>query len=99
MFTIISPDDVQVYELNTGMLKKDITYIHELIAYASLDLVENVEWNNQNAYLKTVDQFNEFSINCFLTSGRMRFIFIHENKSDDSIKKFLQDSYEYYVKV
>jgi hypothetical protein len=29
----------------------------------------------------------------------MRFLFIHEGKSDDTIKNFLQDSYEFYVKV
>jgi hypothetical protein len=66
---IISPDDTQVYELNTGLLKKEISYIHELIAYASLDLVEASEWTINNMYIKTVDKFNEYSINCLLTPG------------------------------
>jgi hypothetical protein len=29
----------------------------------------------------------------------MRFLFIHEGKSEDSIKNFFQDAYEFYVKV
>jgi hypothetical protein len=29
----------------------------------------------------------------------MRFIFVHEGKSEDTIKGFLNESYEYYVKV
>ncbi len=70
-------------------------------------------------YLKTVDKFNEYSINCMITPGSkikfeniyfknvwlyyntkgMRFLFIHEGKSEDNIKNFFQDVYEYYVKV
>lgn len=50
-------------------------------------------------YLKTVDKFNEFNISCFLTPGRMRFLFIHEGKSEDIIKNFFNDTYEFYVKV
>lgn len=29
----------------------------------------------------------------------MRFLFIHEGKSEDTIKNFFQEAYEYYVKV
>ncbi len=73
--------------------------MHEIVAYASLDIIENSEWGTNNMYMKTVDKFNEYSINCMVTPGRMRFLFIHEGKSDDSIKNFFHESYEYYVKV
>jgi hypothetical protein len=43
--------------------------LHELIAYASLDLVESTEWSSTNMYMRTVDKFNEYSINCMLTPG------------------------------
>ena len=68
MFMIISPDDSQVYEMKTPS-SKEITYIHELVAYSSLDLIENAEWTNNNMNLKQVDKFNEHCINCFVTPG------------------------------
>jgi hypothetical protein len=84
MFMIVSPDDTQVYELNTGLLKvysylikkKEISYIQELVAYASLDLVEASEWGTNNMYLKSVDKFNEYSINCMITPGSKLKLFI-----------------------
>lgn len=73
---IVSNDDTKVYELNTQLLKdkdnktkKDLSYLHELIAHASLDIVESTEWTTTNTYLKTVDKFNEYSVSCFVTPG------------------------------
>jgi hypothetical protein len=43
--------------------------LHELVAYASLDLVEASEWGTNNMYIKTIDKFNEYSINCMITPG------------------------------
>ena len=56
MFMIVSPDDCQVYEMKLKKYKKEINYIQELVAYASLDLVDNQEWNsgNTNMNLKKI---------------------------------------------
>ena len=99
MFMIVSPDDCQVYETKITSYKKDINYMHELIAYASLDMVELSEWQTNNMYMKQVDKFNDSIIHCFVTPGRMRFLLLHEGHSDDSIKNFFNDVYEYYVKA
>ena len=97
---IVSPDDCQVYEMKLKKYKKEINYIQELVAYASLDLVDNQEWNtnNTNMNLKKIDNFNDFQIHCFLTQGRMRFIIVHENLSEDSFKNFFYDDYLVYIK-
>ena len=99
MFMIVSPDDCQVYEKKIASYKKEINYMHELIAYASLDMVELSEWQTNNMYMKQVDKFNDSTIHCFVTPGRMRFLLLHEGHSDDSIKNFFNDVYEYYVKA
>ena len=98
---IVSPDDCQVYEMKLKKYKKEINYIQELVAYASLDLVDNQEWNtnNTNMNLKNIDNFNDFQIHCFLTQGRMRFIIVHENLSEDSIKNFFYGAYLVYIKA
>ena len=99
MFMIVSPDDCQVYETKIPNNKKERDYMQELIAYASLDMVELSEWQTNNMYMKQVDKFNESIIHCFVTPGRMRFLLLHEGMSDDSIKNFFNDVYEYYVKA
>lgn len=73
---IVSPDDdCQVYEMKLPS-KKEITYINELVAYSSLDLIENTEWSTSNMNLKQVDKFNDFCINCFVTPGSILILFI-----------------------
>ena len=99
MFLIISPEDVVVYQCYTNLIKKDITFIHELIAFASLDLIDLSELNNSSMYIKLVDKFNESQVSAFVTAGKMRFILLHEGKNEDSIKLFFQEAYEYYCKV
>lgn len=99
MFMIVSPNDKVVYQLYTNLNKKDITFYHELIAFSSLDLVDISENKTNNMYLKSVDMFKEYIVHSFITSGKMRFILLHEGKNDDSIKYFFQEVYEYYCKA
>ena len=99
MFMIISPDDCQVFEMKAKSFEDKITYLHELIGYASLDFVENKEWSENKMYISQVDKFNDFYVNCFITAGRMRFILIHRGYSEDSIKNFFNEVYENYVKI
>jgi hypothetical protein len=69
MFMIVSKDDYPVYELGIENLikRKDQIYLHEFILHSSLDVIEQVQWNTNNMYLKTVDRFNELSVTCLLT--------------------------------
>ena len=99
MIMIIAPKDTVVYQLYTNLIKKEITFIHELIAFASIDLIDVNETNNNSMYIKSYDKFNENIVSGFVTAGKMRFILMHEGKSDDSIKIFFQEVYEYYCKA
>ena len=74
MFTIVSSENHQVYEINTGLLsKKEINCTHELILFASLDLVDTIESNSNNMFLKTVDKVNEYSVTCMITAGSIYY--------------------------
>ncbi len=99
MFLIISPQDKVVYQLYTNLIKREITFIHELISFASLDLVDVLEQNKESMYVKSVDKFNENIVSAFVTAGKMRFLLMHEGKNDDNIKNFFQEVYEYYCKA
>ena len=66
---IVSKDDYPVFEYTLSHLvkHKDYVQLHDFILNASLDVVDNVQWNSHYMYLKTVDKFNELSVSCLLT--------------------------------
>lgn len=99
MFMIVSPDDCQVYEKKIPTIKGDPNYMQELIAYASLDMVDSKELETNAMYLKQVDKFNNNTIHCFVTPGRMRFLLLHQGTGDDTIRNFFTEVYEFYVKA
>ncbi len=100
MFLIISPEDIVVYQIYTNLIKKEITYIHELISFASLDLIEINEPTTNSMFLKTVDRFLDYNVSAFSTAGKMKFLLVHEVKiGEESLKVFFNEVYEYYAKA
>ena len=101
MFLIVSPEDIVVYQIiYTNLIKKEITFLHELITFASLDIIETSESNSNAMFLKSVDKFNEYTVSAFSSAGKMKLILLHESKiSDDSMKAFFYEVYEYYCKA
>jgi trafficking protein particle complex subunit 2 len=69
------------------------------VLHSALDLVERAAWTTSNMYLKVVDKVNQQHISTFLTAGNIKFMLLHNGKSDDSIRYFFQEVYELYVKV
>lgn len=99
MFIIVSPDGSVVYQMYTNLIKKEVTFLHELIAFASIDIIENQESVSTNMFFKSADKFNEYNVTAFVTAGKMKFIMLHEGKNEDSIKNFFCDIYEFYCKA
>ena len=51
-------------------------------------------------YMRTIDKYNELFVSCMLTPSNAKFLLIHENnKSEDQIKAFFNEVYEYFVKI
>ena len=107
---IVSKEDFPVFELTIDNLvkRKDYVSMHEFIIHSSLDVIDNIQWNSNNMYLKTVDRFNELSVTCLLTPSSIthlfmdldaRFLLLHEGKNEDAIKNFFNEVYELFVKV
>ncbi|KAM0752875.1 Sedlin [Meredithblackwellia eburnea MCA 4105] len=74
-------------------------HVMQLVAHASLDVVEDVMWTNGGMYLKAVDKFHEWTVSCWLTPGGVRILILHDLKNDDGIRLFLQEVWEAYVKT
>ncbi|KAI4521451.1 transport protein particle complex subunit [Schizophyllum commune Loenen D] len=74
-------------------------HVIQMIANASLDVVEDVMRKEGAMYLKSVDKFNEWTVSAFITHGNMKFILLHEGKNDDGIRAFFTEIWELYVKT
>ncbi|KAJ7630729.1 Sedlin [Roridomyces roridus] len=74
-------------------------HVIQMIANASLDVIEDAMKTQTTMYFKSVDKFNEWTVSAFVTPGNMKFLLLHEGKNDDGIKAFFTDVWELYVKT
>ncbi|GAA5836638.1 hypothetical protein JCM5353_000570 [Sporobolomyces roseus] len=74
-------------------------HVMQLVAHASLDVVEDVQWTNGAMYLKSIDKFHEWTVSVWLTPGGVKIILLHELKNDEGIRLFFQETWENYVKT
>ncbi|CAK5280137.1 unnamed protein product [Mycena citricolor] len=74
-------------------------HVIQMIANASLDVVEDLMKTQSAMFLKSIDKFNDWTVSAFITPGNMKFILLHEAKNDDGIKAFFTDVWELYVKT
>ncbi|KAH9978050.1 transport protein particle complex subunit [Lactifluus volemus] len=74
-------------------------HVVQMIANASLDVIEEVVRRDNGIYLKSVDKFNEWTVSAFVTPGNMKFILLHEGKNDEGIRGFFTEVWELYVKT
>lgn len=105
-FVIVGHNDHPVLEIdlsrsNENQAKEDKRHLNQFIVHAALDLVDEIKWQSSNLYLKTVDRFNELTINAFVTASQMRFMLLHDNirATDDTMKMFFMEVYELFIKV
>ncbi|EEB08320.1 TRAPP complex subunit Trs20 [Schizosaccharomyces japonicus yFS275] len=101
---IIGTKDNPVYELEIIPIKEmneDIlkSHLHQFVAHASLDLIEQGQWTSNSLYLRSIDQFHDTMISAFLTPSNIKFILLHKTKNDDGIKLFFQELHELYIKM
>ncbi|CAG8456788.1 8525_t:CDS:2, partial [Ambispora gerdemannii] len=101
--------DNPIYEAEFGssskgggeaIVKKDEhRHLNQFIVHSALDVVEEMQWNTNTMYLKSVDKFNEWHVSAHVTAGNIKFMLLHETKSEDVIRNFFSECYELYIKV
>ncbi|KAF5363907.1 hypothetical protein D9756_000864 [Leucocoprinus leucothites] len=74
-------------------------HVIQMIANASLDVIEDLVRKENAMYLRTVDKFNEWTVSAFVTPGNVKFVLLHEAKNDDGIRAFFMEVWELYVKA
>ncbi|KAF8324433.1 Sedlin [Cantharellus anzutake] len=74
-------------------------HVVQMIANASLDVIEDTVRSNPAMYLRAVDKFNEWTVSAFVTPGNMKFVLLHDAKGDDGVKGFFTELWELYIKT
>ncbi|MCJ1305216.1 TRAPP subunit [Hypocenomyce scalaris] len=86
-FCIIGTKDNPLFEYEFGTSKQggdgiarfpaEARHINQFIVHSSLDIVEEVQWLNNQMYLKVIDKFSISHISCFLTPTSVKFLLLH----------------------
>ncbi|KAF8242809.1 Sedlin [Wilcoxina mikolae CBS 423.85] len=108
-FVIVGTKDNPIYETEFGTSKQggdgnsrftdEQRPMNQFIVHASLDIVEEVQWLQRELYLKTIDNFNNLLVSCFLTAGNIKFLLLHDSKNEEPIRQFFTEVHEAYLKT
>ena len=50
-------------------------------------------------HLGLVDKFNNFQVSAFSTACHVRFMLLHDGRSEEAVRGFFKDVHELYLKV
>ncbi|KAL9074773.1 MAG: hypothetical protein Q9161_002142 [Pseudevernia consocians] len=86
-FCIVGTRDQPVFELEFGTSKQggdgvarfsqEARHMNPFIVHSSLDFVDELQWTNNQMYLKRIDQFASSHISTFITPTSTRFMLLH----------------------
>ena len=85
MLVIIGKNDVPLYEVNLKIIKKDINITHHFALHSSLDSLDEIVHQNNNMFLKRIDQSGEFNIYGYVTATNIKFLLLIDDKKEDVI--------------
>eukprot|EP00761_Pharyngomonas_kirbyi_P011065 gb/GECH01011089.1/.p1 GENE.gb/GECH01011089.1/~~gb/GECH01011089.1/.p1 ORF type:complete len:140 (+),score=36.49 gb/GECH01011089.1/:1-420(+) len=101
-FVMVGKEDNPVFEINlsrTETKKDEVAHLKQFIVHASLDLLEQQQWRNPHMYLKRIDSFQDLVVSAYVSPSNMRFLILHDGRSEDNLKSFFQEVNELYIKV
>eukprot|EP00891_Asterochloris_glomerata_P005847 jgi/Astpho2/5847/Aster-02357 len=102
-FVIVGHDDHPIFEADLsraeGREGDRAQYLHQFVLHAALDAVDEQVWITSSMHLGVVDKFNNLQVSAFCTAAHIKFLLLHDGKSDDVIKLFFRDVYEVYLKA
>mmetsp|Transcript_2636 Transcript_2636/g.7857 ORF Transcript_2636/g.7857 Transcript_2636/m.7857 type:complete len:143 (+) Transcript_2636:287-715(+) len=103
---IVGHEDHPIFEVDLGSRTAEPStrderaqYLHQFVLHASLDAVEEQLWTTPAMHLGTVDRFNNLQVSAYVTAAHIKFLLLHDGRSDDTIRSFFRDVYECYLRV
>eukprot|EP00127_Corallochytrium_limacisporum_P000836 Clim_evm12s26 gene=Clim_evmTU12s26 len=103
-FVIVGRNDNLILDLDLVAMKRpqegrdDKRPLHQFILYSALDPLEMEMWRTPYLYLKQVDSFNDMLCSAFLTGSGMKFLLLHDFRSEENVRQFFVETYEAFVR-
>ena len=66
-------------------VKKDINITHHFALHSSLDSLDEIVHQNNNMFLKRIDQSGEFNIYGYVTATNIKLLLLIDDKKEDAI--------------
>mmetsp|Transcript_5397 Transcript_5397/g.13725 ORF Transcript_5397/g.13725 Transcript_5397/m.13725 type:complete len:135 (-) Transcript_5397:702-1106(-) len=100
-FTIVGKRDNPLYEFVHSPKKEDAAQNqqNQFFVHAALDVVDEEMWKTSSMFLKSVDKFNDRVISAYVTATHIRFMLLHDGKSEEAVRSFFNEVHEIYIKV
>jgi hypothetical protein len=100
IFVIVGKNDKPIFELEMGETRKTGSEnLNQFVIHSALDIVDETQWVNPSLHLKVVDQYKNLQVSCFVSPGYVKFMLLHNGKSEGSIKTFFEEVHEIYIKI
>mmetsp|Transcript_36558 Transcript_36558/g.97713 ORF Transcript_36558/g.97713 Transcript_36558/m.97713 type:complete len:130 (-) Transcript_36558:700-1089(-) len=99
LFMIVgSKEPLYSLELSAQAADESQSHLNQFIVHSALDLVDRMAYTTNATNLRTVDRVYEQTVSCFLTPGNIKFMLLHEGRTEDSVRSFFLETHELYVK-
>jgi len=74
-------------------------WLDQMVLHASLDLVDDLKWQQKEPYLRTVDRFNDTPVAAYVTPGGVTMLVMHDLRGgEDALRPFFAEVHEVYLK-
>jgi hypothetical protein len=96
----VGKNDRALFEKEVSKMKKDddTVVFKQFMLHSSLDILDELKWQNNQFSFKAIDTVSKYTVSAFVSAGVVKMLLLHEGKSEDSIKSYFQEIYEYYIK-
>lgn len=102
-FVIVGHEDHPIFEADLSNKAPDGTdraqYLHQFVLHSSLDAVEEHLWGSSAMFLNVVDRYNHLQVSAYVTAAQVKFLLLHDGRSEESVRSFFRDVYEVYLRV
>jgi len=70
------------------------SYLHQFVAHAALDVIDNLMWVNDSCFLRVVDKFDTTIVSAYVSVGGHYLLLLHEGKEEDQVHFFFKEVHD-----
>lgn len=75
------------------------SHLFQFVLHASLDMVEEKQWQNPGLYLGTVENFRDNAVTAWISASGVKILLLHRAYPEQTVKNFLKAVHAVWVKT